>query len=150
MDFFDEINSSKSLFLLKIKEPRDNQVLITVQETTVSDESEIVSIGNTQIGPLKRIIVNDKCTKYSLFFNSYAAYSVINESFSPWKDYEEWVGNLFRFYTKSNYLDFIRKDTNAEFIYEYQEGKLKHFSIICENHVINIASIDFPIIKRVL
>ena len=147
MEFFDEINSAKSLFLLNIKEPRDNQVSITVQETTVSNEEEYIAVGDKSIGPAKRIIVNEKCKKFRIFFNSYASYIVLNESFPMWYDYEEWTGKLIRIYTKSNFLDYIRKDTNADEFYDYLNEKLKHFSINCENHVIHIATIEEPIIK---
>lgn len=150
MEFFDEINGFKSIFLLDIKEPRDNQILISIQETTVSNEEEYVSIGTKSIGPVKRIIVNEKCKKFSLFFNSYAAYTVVNESFPLWHNYEEWTGKILRIYTKSNYLDYIRKDTAAEEFYDYHEEKLKHFSINCENHVIHVASMEEPVINRML
>lgn len=150
MDFFDEINNSRSLFLLKIKEPRDNQVLISVQETTLSNEIEYKSIGNKTLGPLRRIIVDENCKKFSLFFNSYAAYIVVNESFPLFHSYEEWTGKLLRIYSKSNYLDYIRKDTNAEEFYNYHNEQLKHFSINCQNHVIHIASVEDPVIKIIL
>ena len=147
MEFFDEINSAKSLFLLNIKEPRDNQVAITVQETAVSDEEKYVAIGEKSIGPVSRIIVNDQCRKFRIFFQSYAAYIAVNESFPMWHDYEEWTGKLIRIYTKSNFLDYIRKDTNAEEFYDYHGWSLKHISINCENHVIHIATVEDPVIK---
>jgi len=54
---------------------------------------------------------------------------------------------VIRIYTKSNFLDYIRKDTNAEEFYEYHNESLKHYSINCENHVVHIATIEEPIIK---
>ncbi|MDB5155123.1 MAG: hypothetical protein JWR54_3874 [Mucilaginibacter sp.] len=149
MEFFDEINNFKSLFLLDIEEPRDNQVLITIQETTVVSEEEYVPVGDKTIGPVRRIIANENCKKFSFFFNSYAAYTIINESFPLWHDYEEWTGKLLRIYSKSNYLDYIRKDTAAEEFYDHHGWPLKHFSINCENHVIHIASMEDPVIKMI-
>jgi hypothetical protein len=149
MEYFDEINSAKSLFLLDIKEPRDNQLSIRVQESTLSDQEEFVPVGDKSIGPVRKIIANDKCRKYKLFFRSYAAYIIINESFPLWHDYEEWSGKLLRIYTKSNYLNYIRKDTTAEEFYDYHNKELKHYSINCENHVIHIACMEEPLVTQI-
>ena len=149
MEFFDDINSAKSLFLLNIEEPRDNQILLIIQETTVSDNEEYIPIGGKSLGPVKRIIVDEQCTKYSLFFNSYAAYIVVNESFALWDESEEWSGKLLRIYSKSNFLEYIRKDTHAEEFYNYHNQELKHFSINCGNHVVHIATMENPVIKKI-
>ena len=149
MEYFDDINKVKSLFLLNIEEPLDNQVLITVQETTSSDHEEFIPIAGKLLGPVRKIIADETCKKYSLFFNSYAAYIIINESFPLWHSYEVWRGKVLRIYTKSNFLDYIRKDTTAKEFYEFHNRELKHFSINCENHVIHIATTEEPIIKKI-
>jgi len=149
MEYFDEINSAKSLFLLNIEEPQDNQVIITIQETTLSGAEEYVKIGDKAIGPLRAIISDEGCRKFNLLFRSYIAYTVMNESFPLWHEYEEWTGKLLRVYSKSNYLDYIRKDTSAKEYFDYVNEKLKHFSINCENHVIHVVTIEQPIINEI-
>ena len=61
---------------------------------------------------------------------------------------EERIGRQFCIYSKSNYLDYIRDTTVVNDIYDY-ENILKHYAINCQNHVIDIVTIDEPVIKRV-
>jgi hypothetical protein len=149
MEYFDEINCAKSLFLLKIEEPQDNQVVITVQETTRSETEEYVKVGDKVIGPVRAIITDESCKKYNLLFRSYVSYTVMNESFPLFHDYEEYIGKLLRIYSKSNYLDYVRKDTSAKEFFEYLNEELRHFSINCENHVIHVMTTVVPIINKI-
>jgi hypothetical protein len=146
MDFFDEINGLKYLFLKEIEEPGDNQLLINIVEAGIAETEEKVMIGDKSIGPARAIGINDNCKKYSFYFQTYAAYHVINESYSMYHEHEERVGSLFCLYSKSNYLDFIRSNTIVEYL---REGELKHYAINCLNHIINIATMDEPIIERI-
>ena len=55
IDFFNEINTLKYLFLVNIEEPIDNRLLITVKAATVSEHEEDIMIGNKNLGPGRRI-----------------------------------------------------------------------------------------------
>jgi len=57
-------------------------------------------------------------------------------------DYEISDGNLFRIYSKSKYLDFIKVGTIAEDI--FPEKQFVHYQIPCLNYTIDIISYDEP------
>lgn len=80
-----------------------------------------------------------------LEFSSYVSYSVINESFVPYQDYEVYEGNLFRKYSKSRYLDFIKLRTIAEEFFPH----LVHYQIPCLNHITDVISEEEPNVKEI-
>ncbi|MDP9078291.1 MAG: hypothetical protein M3O71_12740 [Bacteroidota bacterium] len=141
---FGGVNDLRYLFLIDIKEPFDNQLLINIQGAVVSENEEYVSIGGKSLGPVKAVTPDDN-KKYAVFFDSYVAYFVQNESFYLHHESSEWTGGLICIYTKSNYLDYIRQNTIAEHILNEE---IKHYSVNCSNHIIHIASISTPEIRK--
>lgn len=79
-----------------------------------------------------------------LDFETYIAYSIINESFTVMDDYEISDGNLFRIYSKSRYVDFIKEGTIVEVIFPEKQFVHYHYQIPCLNHTIDIISYDEP------
>lgn len=76
-----------------------------------------------------------------LEFESYIRYSILNESFTVWDDYEEFEGEIFRIFSKSRYLDFIAAGTIAT---EDYPGPFKHYGIAGLNHIVDIVSTVEP------
>jgi hypothetical protein len=148
MDFFDEINKLKYFYLTNVIEPIDNQLFITIKAATVFSQEEDLFIGGKNLGPVRRITSDGSGVEYEFFFKSYGAYCVTNESFATLNKNEERIGRLFCIYSKSNYLDYIRDTTLVNYTYDY-DNTLKHYAINCQNHVIDIITIDEPVIKRV-
>ena len=79
-------------------------------------------------------------------FDSYIAYSVTNESFTSWDDYEEFEGKAFRIYKRSRYLDFIKVHT---FACDDYPGHFEHYGIVCLDHIVNVVSVEKPVINEV-
>jgi len=77
---------------------------------------------------------------YNWILKHIFAYSIINETFTVMDDYEISDGNLFRIYSKSRYLDFIKEGTIVEVI--FPEKQFVHYQIPCLNHTIDIISYD--------
>jgi len=145
IDLFDEINNSKHLYFIDLSEPEVNRLSIAVKEATISEQEEDIIIQNKNIGPAKRILFDGPGKVYEFYFQTYAAYCIINESFSMFQDHEERIGRVFCIYSKSNYLDYIRNSTIVEYI---RDGDLKHYAINCLDHTIYIASMVEPIVTR--
>jgi len=125
-----------------------NRLSITIKEAAISEQEEDLIISDKNIGQAKQILSDGPGKEYEFIFKSYGAYSVINESFSMYQEEEERIGRLFCIYSKSHYLDFIYNNTLVDDIYDY-DGELKHYAINCLDHVINIVTIDEPVIKRI-
>lgn len=87
---------------------------------------------------------NDRFPLIQVEFESYIGYSILNESYTIWDDYEQFEGKIFRIFSKSRYLDFITLGTIAT---EEYPGPYKHYGIAALNHIVNIVSTSEPIIK---
>ena len=77
-------------------------------------------------------------------FDSYIGFSIRNESYTLWDEYEDFEGKIFRLFQRSRYLDFIRSSTFATDDYP---GPYKHYGIAGLNHIIDIVSIEEPVIR---
>jgi len=148
MDFFDEINNLKYLYLISIVEPVDNELLITIKEATVSSEQEDLFVGNKNLGPVRSISSDGPRAEYEIFFESYGSYSITNESFTALNEKDERVGRLLCIYSKSTFLDYIRETTLVNYVYDYNDT-LGHYALNCQNHIVDIVSIDKPVIRRI-
>jgi len=121
MEFFEEINGLRWISLVNINEAKS--------------ELDIRIIGAVDLNS------DVLATAYNIYFKNYAAYSVIDESYTIHPDD---TSELFRIYTQSNYLDFLRIDTTADtFISE-----LKHYAFYCLNHIIHVAAFEEPVIVK--
>jgi hypothetical protein len=125
MGFFEEINDLRWIALANI--------------------TEAMSALNIRIIGAVNLDSDVLATAYNIHFNSYAAYGVIDETYTKQPDDGvAFTGELFRIYTQSNYLDFLRTETTADsFISE-----LKHYAFYCLNHIIQVAAFEEPVIVR--
>jgi hypothetical protein len=82
-----------------------------------------------------------------LEFDSYVANQVTAEHFMPVDDYEIHKGYNFRIITRSKYLDYVRDNTYATFI--FPEFELLHYEIACANEIIDIITFKEPVITEI-
>lgn len=80
-------------------------------------------------------------------FPNYITYSVIYDDYTNWNDAEQFQGEAFRIYSKSNYFDFIQKDSNINALKPVEN--LKHYSLSCIEHKVDIISIQDPVITEI-
>lgn len=80
-------------------------------------------------------------------FPNYITYSVIYDDYTNPNDAEVFQGEAFRIYSKSTYFDFIQKESNLQAIMPNEN--LKHYSLSCIEHKIDIISIHDPIITEI-
>ena len=146
MNYFDLINSHKYIFLGGINEPEENSLRLILKEGVVSKHEESLWIQDVELTDCSYIEVT-KCSRiYEVIFDTYIAYSIINESYTLADNYEIWEGALIRIYSKSYYLDYISKATFASNDYP---GEYKHYGFICLNHIIEVASTEPPLITLI-
>jgi hypothetical protein len=144
MNLFEQINNHKYLYLTEIGEPEDNVLRLVIEQATTSDEERNLMVGETTISGLRDIVSDESCFAYELIFETYIAYAVLNESFTQVDKSEIYTGNFFRIYSKSNFLEYLKV---ATFATEDYPGKFTHYEIVALNHIVEIASVDAPIIN---
>lgn len=142
LNYFDEINSCKYLYLKEISEPEDNSLRIVIEEAIAGNKSEIVS--DTGLSG-NEIAVTDESRVFEIYFDSYIGYSVIDESLALPDDSEVFDGRIFCVYEKSNYLGYLKK---ASFASDDHPGPFVHYGFNCLNHIVDISSADEPEIKK--
>ena len=135
-----DINKAKYLYLDKLLEENDLELHIYVDEAISELEVINSSEGQSAYAP---IITTDSCAKYNIIFNNYVCYSIRNESFTSEDKEEVYVGNLFRVYSKSKFLDYIHSSCIG---LDILAPKMKHYEIACLNHIIDVATENEPII----
>ena len=142
MNYNDLMKSKGYIYLNKLSEPEENALRILIDRCKNINQSEDGELGERFSEAYFSFEVDDELPIIQLEFNSYVSYSVINESFTEMDDYEVCQGEVFRIYTKSRYLDFIKAATFAEDI--FPEERFVHYQVPCLNHIIDIISYEEP------
>ena len=147
MENFETINKHGSVFLTNLYEPEDNKLLLEVKNSTTSNFEVNVQIGDKQLSGCKEITIDETGTFFTILFNDYVSYHVINESYTNSNPNDEYVSGdygTFCIFEKSSYMDFILKETFANDIYPTE---LKHYGLFAANHIVHIISLHEPKIE---
>jgi hypothetical protein len=146
------INEADYLYLRSIREPRDNQLEIIVEEA-VANEQKRGKIPQSNEPPEIAALFQDtapiestpSCLMFRLYWKHYAAYLVTEEMVGSCGNYDDelYDGRLFRLYTKSHFLDHLSQDTGAH------SNPLLHYKITCLNHLVDVAAENPPEIEIV-
>jgi hypothetical protein len=147
MDYKDLIELNDYIYLHSILEPETNSLRVFIERCKVCRQSEDIKIGEHLIREAFPIEVDEDSPILQIDFDSYVAYSLINESFTVLDDYEIFEGHSFRIFKKSRYLDFINKGTIATDV--FPEDTYVHYEIASLNHIIDVISYDEPKITEV-
>ncbi|QHE52769.1 hypothetical protein [Pontibacillus sp. HMF3514] len=144
MKYHDLLNI-RNIDLIGNTEPHVNSLRLFFERRKVSVTSEILELGDTSF-EAKPLVTNNQLPIIQIDFEDYISYSITNESFTTWKEYENFEGNAFRIYSNSHFLDYVKAHTFAS---EDYPGPFKHFGMSCVDHVINVVSSSNPIITEV-
>lgn len=138
----------KNIEFYGLTEPDTNCLRMYFARCKVNDMPEDIVIGDKVINGTYPINIDMDLPILQIEFESYISYSVTNESFTSWDDYEIFEGKAFRIYTKSRYLDFIKNYTFAHQVCGDIYPPLTHYGMVCLNHVVNIVSTVTPVITE--
>ncbi|HEX7057198.1 MAG TPA: hypothetical protein VF260_08400 [Bacilli bacterium] len=139
MKYEDLMDLKEDIFFASHMEPSVNTLRLFVRRGKTSDIAEPLLIGNRNLGESYSITIDDNSPVIQIDFESYIGYSILNESFTVWDDYEEFKGKNFRVYTKSRYLDFISNGTIAS---EDHPGPFKHRFSLSNGYMITAPAKD--------
>ncbi|MCU1324483.1 MAG: hypothetical protein JWM43_4132 [Acidobacteriaceae bacterium] len=144
-EIWQQIDSAAYLFLNRTFEPRDNQLTIVLNEAIANEakKSRREFPGGLDLAESTPIESTPDCRIFTLSWTSYVSYCVTEEMVGSCGDYgnEIYTGRLFRRYSKSNFLDFVARDTGAHF------ESYQHYKIACQNYVIDVAATMTPTLQ---
>ncbi|MRH43279.1 hypothetical protein GH741_11370 [Aquibacillus halophilus] len=115
-----------------ISEPRTKGVVLRVIVNRSKDASDLLITHP-----------DSKITTFQIDFPNYITYSVVYDDYTVWNDDQIFEGESFRIYKKSNYLDYVQKE------FRLQDKNVKHYSLACFEHHIDIISEYKPIITEI-
>ncbi|MBI4304822.1 MAG: hypothetical protein HY678_00735 [Chloroflexi bacterium] len=119
------------------KEPIDPDEVVGGQPPEIREALSKVLRGShgITIEPISR--------RFSVTFDDYAAWQVVNESWSSYRSYEQGDEGAVRTLTRSTYLDYFMDYEDGKVANEIA-GPLQHFRIWTSDAVIDVISRDEP------
>ena len=144
MNLIEQINKHKYLYVSGIIEPKDNAFRFIIEQACLGENEFDVKNDSPIVTQLNQILADKNCFTYEVLFKTYIAYSVRNESYTQEDETEKFTGSLFRIYSESHFLNYIRASTIASDDYP---GVFTHYEIVALNHIVDVVSTDLPNIK---
>jgi len=141
-----EINTCRYLFLSEIQELDYNGLRLVVREGLTTETVEAIHVAGSVLSGGTRISVTEESRAFELVWKQYVAYSVLNESYASAVEQENYRGNRFRIYLRSNFIDYVSRASFATIEYP---GPTEHYEVVCENHIVDVISTRAPDAQRV-
>ena len=139
-----KLNECKYLYLDKAETGPDHSLLIHVVEAKAQSTPIATGLPEIDSGdiPVFPISVDETCNAFKITFEGYILYSVTDETHALVEETEDY-SSLLRTYKSSRFLEFVDKKT-----WDFEDGpSIKHYVIVCLNHVIDVACKSEPIIE---
>jgi hypothetical protein len=145
------VRACKYLYLDSISEPEENSLRVVLLEAKDGGPPTAEQLAEESLPEVRELLAASKatvhgagCQVFELVWPSYIGYSVENEGFAlPEPEESVGEGRLLVVYTESVYLSYLSKTTFASADYP---GPFKHWAMCCLNHIVNVASVDEPVI----
>jgi hypothetical protein len=91
----------------------------------------------------KALAIGSDSANFTIHFKNYASFHITNEIMSLTEAHGDRSKNL-RSYETSRFLDHMATATCAS---DWLSEPLRHFRVICVNHIIDVACLDDPVIS---
>jgi len=127
-----------------IGEPRDNSLRVVITESAADGTAEQMQIGDLNLRGRPIVPIPHK-RPLELFWESYIAYAVRNESYSVPEEGQLPPDNMLNQRTESAFLVFI---TNATLASNDYPGPFRHWELICLNHIVDVVSMVSPTVRE--
>ncbi|QWW66844.1 hypothetical protein [Rhizobium sp. WYJ-E13] len=114
----------------------DTETLASLDIQTSEDVLRLLENAN-------RLVVSPDSAIFTIRFEDYASFQIMNETMTLPETDEDFSKKL-RSYEKSRFLDYMATATCAS---DWLSEPLRHFRVICVNHIIDVACIEAPIIS---
>lgn len=133
-----------NLYLTDISEPEDNSLRIVLCEAVLGRATSI-EVGEVEIGDVRPMEIGDTSRVIEVYWSSYIAYAVRNESYWAQEAGELISDNHLYKKTKSAFLDYVLATTFATDEYP---GPFEHWALDTLNHCVAVASTHPPRIRQ--
>lgn len=145
LHYFDEINNNERFFIEKITELPGNGLEIQIVLPNVGEERDIpVTYTKTLRG--RPVTYDGQSPRFLITFEKYIGYAVLNESFDNGDPTTCVEGRYLRICEHSAFLDYIGKDTFATADFP---GPFRHFQLLGQDQLVNVACEKEPLIERI-
>jgi hypothetical protein len=147
-ELFTSLNSCPYIHLISYEEaPATLDLRLIVHEARAEIEPSQRKTGNEELdrilGESYAIRSDPTFRGFTITFKNYVCFAIRNESYAEAELGEDFSKTL-RTYSRSAFLDFIANSTCAKQII----GRpILHFSVICLDHVVDVACIAPPLIE---
>jgi len=142
-----EIDDCGFLFLTDLREGSHNSLHVQVAEGRPVGSPKPIRVAGTEIPDCTAIEITGESRMFEIVWDNYVGYSVLNESYATPGDEYPGEGNRFRTYSKSRFMQFIRQST---FACEDYPGPMRHYCVGCEDHIVNVVSVDPPTVRKIV
>jgi hypothetical protein len=127
-------------------EPQTNALRLVVAEGKVSEQLSSVNVGGTHLES-HSVEIDSTSRSFEFIWKRYVAFLVLNESFgAPSTADEIFEGQNVRLYSQSRFLQYVKSASIASGEYP---GRLLHFEIICQFHVVEVVSTEPPHFRQI-
>jgi hypothetical protein len=136
-----DIDGCRHLFLHGVSEPNDHELRLLIAEAKLGEIDNDVVVGRT-IFPSRPIRYTEDCRLFEVHWLHCAAYLVRDEAYAVPDSYDQFSGQRFVLYSKSRFLDLMLATTIKELV-----GPIRHWGILCLNHVVDVISKHDPVVR---
>ena len=141
----EDIDACNTLFLFSIAERDQNTLAIVLDEGIASPAAQVLPVAGETIKNVHAVEVTPVARRFEFYWDSYISYTVRNESYAKRHKWEVSSGGKFLIFSKSAFLDYIVAATIAQ---QDFPGPFVHYSILCANHIIDVASQGPPTVRK--
>jgi hypothetical protein len=146
-DYFEEIAKCRYLFLEEIGEPFANQFRVLIVVGEIPSIPVAIQVAGSSLGDGLPVNTDEHSLRYELTWPSYVLYQIVNESFAQPQDPQKAeAGKSVFIYNTSNLLEFVSRTTLATDEYP---GKLIHLRILCQDHAVDVISVEPPLCRKI-
>ncbi|PKR76744.1 hypothetical protein CEY16_13065 [Halalkalibacillus sediminis] len=118
---------------------------IQLQRGHIGDEAGRTILESKEVVKSSPYVMDDSIIQVDFYW--YISYSVVEESYSPFDEYEKYSGGMFRIYSQSRFIDYIKKGTLAHHLHPTEN--IKHYQIPTLNHLIDVVAVENPVVSEI-
>ena len=138
-------SGSLNLYVTEIGEPSENELRVVVAEGLLGEPTRI-TFASHHLGEGRPIEVTDASRSFEIWWPSYVAYAVRNESYWKVENGEPPLGDHLDRRYGSAFQRYVAETTFADDEYP---GPLEHWQLTTLNHIVDVISVGAPIVRKV-